>query len=137
MTVLAPLFAIALVAQVDLASVQGAASVNAVWRYSDVRIIEVAATDASGRPVITNDFEPRAGAANYDDSGWEIIQPSTLGQPRSGGRVSFNWYRVRITIPATIEGESLAGAAVYFETVVDDYGEIWVNGQLPRVLGQS
>src|SRR5688572_26149535 len=111
MTMLASLFAVALVAQVDLTSVQGAAAVNAIWRYSDVRIIEVAATDASGRPVITKDFEPRAGAANYDDSGCEIIQASTLGQPRGGGRVSFNCYRVRDMIPESIDGQPVSGTA--------------------------
>jgi gluconolactonase len=26
---------------------------------------------------------------------------------------------------------------VVFETTVDDYGEIWVDGKLPRVVGQS
>ena len=27
--------------------------------------------------------------------------------------------------------------AVFFETVVDDYAEVWVNGQLPRDFGQN
>jgi gluconolactonase len=31
----------------------------------------------------------------------------------------------------------VAGTSVFFETVVDDYAEVWVNGQLPRDFGQS
>ena len=31
----------------------------------------------------------------------------------------------------------MAGSTVSFEIVIDDYAEIWVNGELPAVLGQS
>ena len=122
---------------VDLMTRDGAGLMSATWRYSDVRIIEVPSTDAVGRPVITNDFEPHAEARDFDDAGWEIIDPPALAAPRSTGRVSFNWYRVRVTIPETLDGQPTAGSAVVFETVVDDYAEVWVDGHLPRVLGQQ
>src|SRR5262249_10411035 len=48
----------------------------------------------------------------------------------------FNWYRIKVTIPAKIGGFDPTGATVVFEIVVDDYAEVWVNGQLPHVLGQ-
>ena len=31
---------------------------------------------------------------------------------------------------------STAGSTVAFEIVIDDYAEVWVNGKMPRVLGQ-
>ena len=134
------LFSLALLAagdpEIDLMTHEGAAAANATWRYSDVRIVEVATTDAQGRAVITNDFEPHAEGRDYDDAGWEVVAPPALAEPRSGGRLSFNWYRVRVTIPATVDGQAVAGKQVFFETVVDDYAEVWVDGQLPRELAQ-
>jgi len=131
------LLALLLAARVDLMTHEGATVVRGTWRYSDVRIIEVPTRDPSGKTVITNDFEPHAGAADFDDSAWEVIDPPTLAQERSHGRVAFNWYRIRITIPETIDGQPVAGTSVFFETVVDDYAEVWVNGQLPRDFAQS
>ena len=131
------LFALLLAARVDLMTHEGTAVVRGTWRYSDVRIIEVPTKDPSGRTVTTNDFEPHAGGADFDDSTWEVIDPPTLGFERSHGRVAFNWYRIRITIPESVNGQSIAGTSVFFETVVDDYAEVWVNGELPREFGQS
>ncbi len=42
-----------------------------------------------------------------------------------------------VTIPEKVASLSTAGATVAFEIVIDDYAEIWVNGKLPAVLGQS
>ena len=56
---------------------------------------------------------------------------------RSNGRLAFNWYRTRITLPAKLGGFDVTGSTVVFELVVDDYAEIWVDGQLPLVLGQT
>lgn len=131
------LLALLLVARVDLMTHEGAAAVRGTWRYSDVRIIEVPTRDPSGRTVTTNDFEPHAGGADFDDSAWEVIDPPSLARERSNGRVAFNWYRFRVTIPETIDGQSTAGTSVFFETVVDDYAEVWVNGQLPRDFAQN
>ena len=131
------LLALLIIARVDLMTHEGVARVNGTWRYSDVRIIEVTTRDAAGNTVVTNDFEPHAGAGDFDDSSWEIIDPTRLGEERTHGRVAFNWYRIRITIPETVDGQSVAGSSVFFETVVDDYAEVWVNGQLPRDFGQS
>jgi gluconolactonase len=122
---------------IDLMTRDGAAAVNATWRYSDVRVVEVPSTDAAGRAVVTNDFEPHAEARDFNDAAWEVIDPPALAAPRSNGRLSFNWYRVRVTIPETIDGQPTAGTAVYFEAVVDDYAEVWIDGQLPLALGQK
>jgi gluconolactonase len=130
-------------AVVDLRTPEGAALVSASWRYSDVRIINVAhrepgpdlrPTGASNR---TNDITPHAGAADFDDSSWEIIEPAALENRRSHGKLAFNWYRTRITLPQRVGDFNVAGATVVLELVVDDYAEIWVDGRLPLVLGQT
>lgn len=128
---------------VDLATREGVRLVNAEWRYSDTRIVEVdhravgADLKASGAPTRAYDIEPRAGAAAYDDRNWETLDPTRLDARRSKGRLAFNWYRVNVTIPRSVAALDTAGATVVFEIVVDDYAEIWVDGRLPTVIGQA
>src|SRR5690349_15000995 len=128
---------------VDLATREGAALLKAQWRYSDTRIIQVAFRDpgADGQPTggdnMTYDYLPKAGAASYDDSNWERIDATTLSKPRGHGHLAFNWYRVRLTIPERIGDFDPTGSTVVFETQVDDYAEIWVDGELPHPTGQS
>lgn len=130
-------------AVVDLRTAEGASLVKASWKYGDVKITEVAHRKvgadlrASGEPNKTNDISIHAGAADFDDSGWETIAPETLENRRGNGRLSFNWYRTKVTIPEKIANFETKGATVVFEIVVDDYAEIWVNGQSPVVLGQT
>ncbi len=129
-------------ATLDLATAEGGALVQGTWRYRDVRISEVDFRSAgadlkpSGPPNRTYDFEPHAGAADFDDSGWETIEPATLSARRSNGKLCFNWYRMLITVPERIGTFDPTGSTVAFDVVVDDYAEIWVNGQLARELGQ-
>ncbi|MFN0152232.1 MAG: SMP-30/gluconolactonase/LRE family protein [bacterium] len=129
-------------ATIDLATREGAAVVRAAWRYSDARIVEVgfrapgADRKPSGPPNTTNDITPHAGDAGFDDSAWPVIDPASLDERRSTGKVCFNWYRTRITIPERIGEFDPTGATVVFDIVVDDYAEVWVDGALPRDLGQ-
>jgi gluconolactonase len=90
----------------------------------------------TGAAVKTYDYLPKAGGADFDDTTWEAIAPTTLAQRRGHGRLSFNWYRIRVTIPERVGTFHTSGAMVVFETALDDYAEIWVDGELPRVLGQ-
>jgi gluconolactonase len=60
-----------------------------------------------------------------------------LDARRGNGRLSFNWYRTTVTIPERIGAFDPTGSTVVFEIVVDDYAEVWVNGNLPIVLGQT
>lgn len=130
-------------ATIDLATLAGAALVNGQWRYSDTKIVEVdfrapgADGQPSGAPVKTYDYTPKAGGAGFDDSQWEAIAADSLQKRRGFGRLGFNWYRIRITIPERIGSYSTAGKTVVFETALDDYAEIWVDGELPRALGQQ
>src|SRR5262249_13823403 len=73
-----------------------------------------------------------ARLADYDDSKWETCQ--TISASRSGG-FTFAWYRIGVEIPERIDGVALAGSRVWFETNIDNYGEIWVNGQIDRSTG--
>ncbi len=130
-------------AVIDLATSEGAEEVKGQWLYSDVKITEVdfkgPGTDnqPTGAPVKTYDYTPKAGGADYDDSKWEKIAPETLSQRRSTGRICFNWYRIRVTIPESVGGFATEGSTVVFETAIDDYAEVWVNGELARYLGQA
>src|SRR5690242_7555510 len=128
---------------VDLTTPAGVALVQGQWRYSDTRIIE---TDfrapgpdlkPSGVPIRTYDLAPHAGGTGFDDSAWPAIPADSLDARRATGRLSFNWYRLGITIPARVGRFDPTGATVVFEVVVDDYAEVWVDGRLTRRLGQS
>ena len=130
-------------ATIDLRTNDGVQLVNSQWRYSDAKIMDVDSRGPgpdlkpTGAPTKTYDYAPQAGAADFDDSKWEAIAPDTLDARRGGGKVCFNWYRINVTIPEKVATISTAGTAVAFEIVIDDYAEIWVNGKLPAVLGQS
>jgi len=129
-------------AVIDLATRKGAELVKGQWRYSDTRIIEVDSRGVgpdlkpSGAPNKTYDYTPHAGTADFDDSKWEAIDPTTLDARRSTGKICFNWYRIALTVPEKIGSFDPIGSTVAFEIVIDDYSEIWVDGKLPRVLGQ-
>ena len=128
---------------IDLATRQGVEMVKGQWRYSDTKIVEVdfrsAGADGqpSGAPNKAYDFTPHAGGADFDDSNWEVIDPTTLDQRRSAGRLAFNWYRIKITVPQRSGNFDPTGSTLVFATSVDDYAEIWVDGELPRAAGQS
>jgi len=128
---------------IDLATNEGVDLVKGQWRYSDTKIIPVdfkaagADKQPTGKPIKTYDFTPHAGGADFDDSKWEKIDPSTLDARRSTGRLCFNWYRINITVPQRVNEVDLAGATAVFQTSIDDYAEVWVDGEIARALGQS
>ncbi len=130
-------------ASIDLATIEGAKAVNGQWKYSDTRIVETdfnsagADNQPSGPSVSTYDYTPHAGGADFDDSAWETVAANDLAKRRGNGRLSFNWYRITITIPASVNGLQTAGSTVVFETAIDDYAEVWVNGEIARYLGQN
>jgi gluconolactonase len=128
---------------VNLASDEGTALVRGQWRYSDATIVPVEHhapgpdLRPSGPPNRTYDVAPHAGAADFNDSAWESIQPAALDTRRTPGRLSFGWYRIAVTVPEHVGGFDTAGSTVVFEVVVDDYAEVWVDGKLPVALGQT
>ena len=130
-------------ASIDLTLGAGAAQVGGTWRYQDARLVDVEfrAPDANGQPTgavtRTLDIAPRAGTTEFDDSAWQQIPAESLSQRRGNGRVSFNWYRINVTIPARIGDFDPTGSTVWFQTRLDDYAEVWVDGEIGRAYGQS
>ena len=91
----------------------------------------------TGPPNRTYDIVPHAQVLDFDDSGWECIAATDLDGRRGTGKVCFNWYRIDVTIPELVGNFDPTGSTVAFEVIVDDYAEVWVNGEMPRVVGQA
>lgn len=134
---------------VDLRTKEGVALVGAQWKYSPAKFVDTKfnapgpdkndplALYPTGKPITTQDLSPKAGTPDYDDSRWEILDATALEERRGTGLGSFAWYRIKIAIPEKLGSLSTAGTTAVFEIVVDDYAEIWVNGQLNKCFGQS
>ena len=108
---------------------------QATWRLIS------STSDSSGRPDLTNfriastTLSPtgtRRTSRWAAASSWEVIAPETLRNARSTGQICFCWYRIKVTLPPEVEGKR-----VFFSTVVDDYGEVWVDGRLPYKPGDT
>ena len=135
-------------AVIDLQSDEGVELVRGEWRYADASVTEIEFVALAGPgtpdplgpgtvPNRTYDVEPHAEGTDFDDSGWEVLAPADTMRRLGSGRVSFNWYRIKVTIPDEVGDLDPGGATVLFETVIDDYAEVWVNGALPLVLGST
>ncbi|MGH9036838.1 MAG: SMP-30/gluconolactonase/LRE family protein [Acidimicrobiia bacterium] len=130
-------------AVVDLQTEEGVALVGAEWRYSDAEVTGIDFVDVgpdlgpSGPANRTFDVVPHAEGADFDDSTWKVLSPADTQLRLGTGRVSFNWYRLRITVPEQVGDFDPTGATAVFEVIVDDYAEVWVDGQLPLALGQA
>jgi gluconolactonase len=128
---------------VDLATQEGARLVGAEWRFSEARIVEASNNyvgpdlKASGPASKTHDITPHAGAAAFDDTSWTVIEPASLTDRRGPGKLSFAWYRLRFRVPEKLGAFETKGSTSVFEIVVDDYAEVWVNGNLPVILGSA
>jgi gluconolactonase len=128
---------------VDLATADGLAAVSGQWRTHEARLVETdfPGPGPDGQPggplAKTHDVEPTAGAADFDDSKWEVVAPTALTSRRGNGRLGFQWYRLVLTVPERIGDYVAAGKTVVFETTVDDMAEVWVDGELARRPGQQ
>lgn len=122
---------------VDLMTDQGSAVFGARWRGKEAKLVECPAlSDAMPEFKTTYDVEPHAEERGYDDTDWTPIPASDLGAKRGGGMASFYWYRATLTIPVSAAGFDTAGAMAVLRVNVDDYCEIWVNGDMPRAAGR-
>jgi protein-L-isoaspartate(D-aspartate) O-methyltransferase len=123
---------------VDLMTSAGSAVFGAQWRAMEAKIVECPAlTDSMPEFKTTYDIEPYAGESGFDDSAWPVIPATELGARRGGGMVSFFWYRTKLTMPADAQGFDTAGAMAVLRVNVDDYAEVWVNGEMPRAAGRT
>jgi hypothetical protein len=73
-----------------------------------------------------------ARLADCNDSKWEVC--NNIRQSISTG-FTFGWYRIAVVIPAEIDGVALNDSRVLFETNVDNYGEVWIDGEIDRAGG--
>jgi hypothetical protein len=122
---------------VDLMTAAGSAVFEAQWRAMEAKIVECPAlSDAMPEFKTTYDIEPYAGVSGFDDSTWPIIAATELAAKRGGGMVSFFWFRTRLTIPANAAGFDTVGAMTVLRLNVDDYAEVWINGDMPRAAGR-
>src|SRR3954468_3333040 len=130
-------------AVVDLQTVDGAKLAGARWRYADAHVKEIDFVEVADHlgpgevPNRTYDVVPHAEGADFDDSEWRLLAPEKTQLRLSTGRVCFNWYRTSVTLPDRIGDTDVAGATVVFEVVIDDYAEVWVDGDLPIALGDT
>jgi gluconolactonase len=130
-------------AVIDLQTDAGVNLIRGQWRYHDARIEEIdfvgvgSDLGPSGAPNRTYDIAPHAEAIDFDDAEWETLAPADTMIRKSTGRVCFAWYRINVTIPQKVGDFDPAGSTAVFELTIDDYAEVWINGQLPLVLGQT
>jgi len=122
---------------VDLMTTEGCAAFEAVWRGKEAKIVECPAlSDALPEFKTAYDVTPYAGVKGFDDSDWPVIEPADPAARRGGGMICFFWYRTRLTVPQEATAFATAGTKAVFRVNVDDYGEVWVNGEMPRAAGR-
>jgi gluconolactonase len=123
---------------VDLQTEEGVAFVGGRWRYSDCRVDEIDFVEL-GSP------DDPLGPGTVPNRTYDVVRD---GEPRelapaetqlrlANGRVCFNWYELDLTIPERVGDLDPTGSTVVFEVVIDDYAEVWVDGELPHALGDS
>ncbi|MCH8893570.1 MAG: hypothetical protein IIB32_08735 [Chloroflexi bacterium] len=114
-------------ATVYLGEASGQALVKGTWKYARGYV--------PGQPnegLVEQIEGSPARLADYDDSGWETCHD--LAERMSHG-FSFMWYRINVTFPEEVDGHPVKGVRVQFETCIDDYGEIWIDGECDRDRG--
>jgi gluconolactonase len=123
---------------VDLQTDEGAALVGGRWRYSDARVDEIEFVEV-GSP------EDPLGPGTVPNRTYDVVRdgdarelaPADTQLRLASGRVCFNWYEIDVTVPERFGDVDASGSTIVFEVVIDDYAEVWVNGELPHVLGDT
>jgi len=114
-------------AVIDLNTPSGLAAVKGQWKFAQGLVPgepnEGLVSQLEGSP---------ARLVDYDDSGWEVC--TDLAKWITHG-FSFVWYRINVTFPETVDGHPTKGVRVQFETCIDDYGELWIDGECDRHRG--
>jgi hypothetical protein len=111
----------------DLNTDEGRGVVNGQWKVAEGYV--------PGEPnegLKSQVLDSPARLADYDDSGWRVCE--NVRESLSVG-FTFAWYRMSVTVPDSAGGASTQGARVFFETNIDNYGEVWVNGEIDRTTG--
>jgi hypothetical protein len=106
----------------DLNNAEDRAKIKGVWRaalgYVPGEPNQGLQAETEGSP---------ARLPDYDDSAWQVCDNLRLFISRG---FTFGWWRIAVELPETLDGMPVAGAQVIFETNIDDYGEVWVDGEI-------
>ena len=70
--------------------------------------------------------------ADFDDSGWSVC--ADIRKSLSVG-FTFAWYRTTVELPLEVNNMPVEGARLWFETNVDNYGEVYIDGKIDRTIG--
>ena len=116
-----------MIAEIDLLTEEGVDAIKGEWRRHLL-------TFHAGPK--KNGIEPKAHG-KFDDSKWEVVKPTDLKKPYGPGKFSMAWYRIKVTIPEKVGTVDVTGSEVWFRTTVDDYGEVWINGNIDLAFGSS
>ena len=111
----------------DLNKEQDRLKVKGVWRRAP-GLVPGEVNDG----YITKLVASPARLPDHDDSAWEVVD--NIRASLSSG-FAFYWFRMTVELPETIDGVPTAGSTVVFETIIDDYGELWVDGQIDLANG--
>ena len=112
---------------IDLNTASGLAAVKGQWKFAQGLV-----PGESNEGLVSQLEGSAARLPDYDDSGWEVCPD--LGKWVSRG-CSFVWYRTKVTLPETVDGHPTTGVRAQFETCIDDYGELWLDGECDRHRG--
>ncbi|MFQ6029455.1 MAG: hypothetical protein ACE5Q6_18415 [Dehalococcoidia bacterium] len=114
-------------ATIDLGDPSGLAAVRGQWKFARGYV-----PGEANEGLVAQGAGTPARLPEYDDSGWEVCYNLT---ERLSQGFSFIWYRINVTLPDMVGGHTTQGVRVQFETCVDDYGEIWIDGECNRDRG--
>ena len=114
-------------ASINIGDPTGLAAVGGQWKFARGFV--------PGEPnegLVSQAEGSAARMPEYNDANWEVCH-DLAGRISHG--FSFVWYRIKVTLPDTVDGHTTRGVRVQFETCVDDYGEIWIDGECNRDRG--
>jgi gluconolactonase len=133
----------------DLKTENGAALVNAKWYVQNARITDAdfrqpgpgtngdaLALYPTGTTIKTHQLHPQISSEDFE-KGFREIKASELESRQGTGLFSFVWYKLELTVPPSIGKLNTEGATAVLEIVMDDYSEIWVNGNQVQGFGQT
>ena len=128
-------------ASLDLESPDDLKLVKAQWRFGPGWT-----PGESNEGLVALSTSSPSRLVDFDDSSWEILTDVEPRGPDSGEGtaddpglrkkrstgLTFGWYRITVTLPERVENLAVTGSRVWFETNIDDYGEVWVDGELSK-----
>ena len=111
----------------DLNKTEDRQKVNGVWRVGPGLVPGEPNEGLTARLLASP-----ARLADHDDSAWQVC--SDIRESLSTG-FTFAWYRIAVELPQSLDGTEVVGSRVWFETNVDNYGEVWIDGGIDRATG--